>query len=162
MTEESKEQTQSIEMVSDPISMHRFNRNQNNPAQLQKELDYMRDLFNTKLPVGEDTTKINSYFDYLQEVLDDHSSATNPGGSLHREDFPEDIKGRNYQYFSSFGSTIGRSSNVLFPSEQDMESSTNQGGSSISAQADTEIIEDSKPILPMRKRSRPQVQEPSG
>jgi len=33
------------------------------------ELDYMRQLFNDRLPVGEELTDIQSYFDHLEQVI---------------------------------------------------------------------------------------------
>lgn len=139
----NKEETQ---MISDPISMHRFQRGPDNADQLKKELEYMKELFTSKLPLGDDTTKIESYFNYLQEILDDPPDGT--GKILDRETFPEDVKGRNYQYFSSFDPSIHRRSYDLLASEHDLESTSDQSGSPIPAQIDFEVSEDTKPLLP--------------
>lgn len=45
------------------------------------ELQYIRDLFNDRLPVGEELTEIQSYFDHLEQVINSH-------GQLENERFP--------------------------------------------------------------------------
>jgi len=47
------------------------------------ELDLMRDLFNDRLPVGDDLDVINKYLDDVEQIIEKN-------GTIHNEDFPEE------------------------------------------------------------------------
>jgi hypothetical protein len=66
------------------------------------ELEYMRDLFGDRLPVGDELSEINSYFDHLEQVIENN-------GSIQDEQFeseqpiidPETNTEASYRYYSA-------------------------------------------------------------
>lgn len=68
--------------------------------QLQAELDFLKELFNKNLPVGDNTTKIDEYFSSLEKLI-----CTNDATTLEREEFPADDPAvcgeREYRYYSA-------------------------------------------------------------
>lgn len=57
----------------------------------QAELSYLRDLFNTRLPVIDKTDKANEYFDFLQHCID---NATPIERETFEHDYPVDDRGQ--------------------------------------------------------------------
>jgi len=68
--------------------------------QLKSELNFLKDLFATNLPVGENTKQAQEYFSRLEELI-----STKDPDDIQREEFPPDdpaISGsREYRYYSS-------------------------------------------------------------
>lgn len=67
---------------------------------LKAELDYLKELFFEKLPVGQKLSEVKKYFSYLEDVIDNKDC-----DDIQREEFPPDdpaVSGsRVYKYHSS-------------------------------------------------------------
>lgn len=66
------------------------------------ELQYMRDLFNEKLPVGEELTEIQSYFDNIEQIIERNETVEDEQFSPERTIIDPETKGTvPYRYYSS-------------------------------------------------------------
>ena len=78
------------------MDMQKYIQKQN----LKAELDYLKELFFEKLPVGQKMSEVKKYFSYLEDVIDNKDT-----DDIQREEFPPDdptVGGdRVYKYHSS-------------------------------------------------------------
>lgn len=66
------------------------------------ELDYMRELFNERLPVGEELMEIQSYFNDIQQIIEKDRPVKNEQFSPEREIIDPETNGQiPYRYYSS-------------------------------------------------------------
>lgn len=88
--------------------------------EVQAELDFMKDLFLNKLPLGENKEHIEEYFNRLETLID----TKDYDGNINREQFTDDVPGANYRYFSSTSARIRASGHALLSDGQGMDSSS--------------------------------------
>lgn len=112
---------------------------------LQGELLFMRDLFD-KLPTGENTQEIESYFNYLQSIIDNTENDNNGPTvtDIRRDEFEEDVDGRDYRYISSTHFQQRASTGNQICNRQSIsDASTLEIGGCVSSQTHSEVPADS-------------------
>lgn len=112
---------------------------------LQGELLFMKELFH-KLPTGDNTEEIETYFNYLQSVIDNIDKDTNGPtiSDIRRDDFEEDVDGRDYRYFSSAHFEQRASTrNKVCDGQSLLASSRTEIGGCIPSQIDSQVVTDS-------------------
>lgn len=66
------------------------------------EYEFMKELFESKLPVGEDKTEIESYLKQLEQAIIDNAELQNESFPPERDDLdPETGKPISYKYYST-------------------------------------------------------------
>lgn len=115
---------------------------------LQGELLFMKDLFD-KLPTGENTQDIEEYFNYLQSIID-NIDTTQDGptiSDIHRDEFEEDVDGRDYRYFTSAHFQQRASTrNDICDRQSISDAPALEVGGCVSSQTDSEVPSDSSRV----------------
>lgn len=112
---------------------------------LQGELMFMKDLFD-KLPTGENTQEIESYFNYLQSIIDntDNEKDGPTITDICRDEFEEDVDGRDYRYISSAHFEQRASTGNKISNRQSIsDAPALEIGGCVSSQTHSEVLSDS-------------------
>lgn len=118
---------------------------------LKAELYFYRSLFEEHLPVGEDTTEINDYFNQLETIID--TIEVSKLQDVRREQFPDSVEGRDYKYFSDAGFAKQSSRFSLLPNTQGVDPPTNHLGGTISTQSACKSIQSLEYVPEPTRRS---------
>jgi hypothetical protein len=100
------------------------------------ELEYMRDIFFNKLPLGENVEPIREYFNRLEELID----TTDGIKHINNEKFEEDRPDTDYKYFSNDLFKIRSSGNQLLNDGQDVDDSTTRVQGDDANQPNSQVI----------------------
>jgi hypothetical protein len=112
---------------------------------LQGELQFMKELFD-KLPAGDNTDEIESYFNYLQSIIDNIDITSNGPtiSDIRRDEFEEDVDGRDYKYFtSSHFQQRASNRNKICDGQSFSDAPSSEVGGCISSQTNNQITSDS-------------------
>jgi len=107
------------------------------------ELQFMKDLFLTKLPMGDNRKHIDEYFSRLEELINNKENIKN-------DDFPDDDERFDYKYFSPSLFKERSSRLSLQPDTQDVGPVPDGGRSECDLQDDTKMSPDQQcvPVSP--------------